>query len=101
MCIRDSHNRTRSEDEQIIAKGNHESIIDEITFNKAQEIRKNRSISPTLEKQEISNPLAGILICGKCGHKLVQHIDARKSKNDVKRFYIKCKHCLLYTSRCV
>ena len=94
-----NHNRTRPKDEQIIAKGNHEAIIDEITFNKAQEIRKNRSISPTFEKQEISNPLAGILICGKCGHKLVQHIDARKSKNDVKRFYIKCKHCDNKSSR--
>lgn len=90
---RKNHNRVRPQSEQIIANGNHEAIIDEITFNRAQEIRKNRYIPPTFEKKEISNPLAGVLICGKCGHNLIQAVDSRRSKDDVRRFYIKCKHC--------
>ncbi len=81
---RKNHSRIRPESEQIISKGNHEAIIDEFTFKKAQEIRKSKYISPT--KKEISNPLAGILICKKCGHNIIQ-------KSSRGKYYLTCRHC--------
>ena len=81
---RKNHSRTRPASEQIISKGNHKAIIDEFTFKKAQEIRKSKYISPT--KKKISNPLAGILICKKCGHNMIQKISRDK-------YYLTCRHC--------
>lgn len=81
---RKNHSRMRPLDEQIISKGNHEAIIDEFTFKKAQDIRKSRYISPA--KKEISNPLAGILICKRCGHNIIQKVSRGK-------YYLTCRHC--------
>ncbi|MBS6025856.1 MAG: recombinase family protein [Paeniclostridium sordellii] len=81
---RKNHSRIRPENERIVSKGNHEAIIDEFTFNKAQSIRKNKFISPN--KKGLSNPLAGILVCKRCGHNLVQ-----KLSRD--RYYLTCRHC--------
>ena len=67
---RKNHSRLRPAEEQTIAKGKHKAIIDEITFRKAQEIRKSKYISPA--KRDVSNPLAGILVCKKCGHNIIQ-----------------------------
>lgn len=81
---RKNHSRPRPNDEQIISKGKHEPIIDEFTFNRVQEIRKSKYISPT--KNKVSNPLAGIVICKKCGHNLIQKISRGK-------IYLNCRHC--------
>lgn len=81
---RKNHSRIRPANERIVSKGNHEAIIDEFTFNKAQEIRKNKSISPN--KKGISNPLAGILVCKRCGHNIIQKLSRDK-------YYLACRHC--------
>lgn len=81
---RKNHSRPRPDNEQIITKGKHEPIIDEFTFNRVQEIRKSKYISPT--KTKVSNPLAGIVICKKCGHNLIQKISRGK-------IYLNCRHC--------
>lgn len=81
---RKNHSRPRPDNEQIITKGKHEPIIDEFTFNRVQEIRKSKYISPT--KTKVSNPLAGIVVCKKCGHNLIQKISRGK-------IYLNCRHC--------
>ena len=81
---RKNHSRPRPNNEQIITKGKHEPIIDEFTFNRVQEIRKSKYISPT--KTKVSNPLAGIVVCKKCGHNLIQKISRGK-------IYLNCRHC--------
>lgn len=81
---RKNHSRLRNDDEKIIAKGNHEPIIDEFTFNRAQDMRKNNYISPTKTKR--SNPLAGIVVCKKCGHNIMQKVSRGK-------IYLWCRHC--------
>lgn len=81
---RNNHSRIRPINEQIIANGKHEAIIDEFTFAKAQDIRKSRYISPT--KKEMTNPLAGIVICKKCGHNIIQ-------KSSRGKYYLTCRHC--------
>ena len=60
--------RTRAKEEQIIAIGRHEPVIDTETWNAAQEILKNKTHAPY--NVRISNPLSSIVICGICGHKM-------------------------------
>lgn len=49
-----------------ISDGMHPAIIDEETFEKANEKRRNNP--RVIHDLVISNPLAGILVCAKCGH---------------------------------
>lgn len=54
------------EDKWIVADGMHKHIVDDITFHKAQEIRKQKSHPPSYTG-EVVNPLAGIVRCANCG----------------------------------
>ena len=48
----------------------HEAIIDEKTFNLAQEyLSKNPSL-PVPTRYRVMNPLAGLVVCGMCGRKM-------------------------------
>lgn len=52
--------------------GLHPALISEETFYKAQEfIRKNRP-RPVGERNTVKSPLAGLVICAKCGHRMVR-----------------------------
>lgn len=53
----------------ISVPGKHEAIIDQDTFDKAQEILNKRSHVPYNTK--ITNPLAGIIKCGICGASMI------------------------------
>lgn len=64
--------KTRDRDEWIDVQGKHEALIDPETFNLAKDIRLGRDIVPyDLANGGITNPLAGIVKCGKCGHSMV------------------------------
>lgn len=59
-----------SVEETLLVDGLHEAIVDEEIFYRAQEnISKNRAPS-IREKGVVQNPLAGLVICGKCGRKM-------------------------------
>lgn len=59
-------------DDWIIVDGLHEPIISEDTFKLAQQyLAENRSV-PAPKHRGIKNPLAGLIICGKCGRKMVR-----------------------------
>lgn len=53
----------------ISVKGKHEPLVSNDVFDKAQKILKKRSHVPY--KTKITNPLAGIIICSKCGSSMV------------------------------
>lgn len=55
----------------IIAKGLHEPIVSEETFFLAQKILSDHPAPPTGYRSEVKSPLAGIIICAKCGRKMV------------------------------
>ncbi len=62
-----------------IVEGQHPALIDHETFVKANEKRVN---NPRIIKDlKLSNPLAGVLFCAKCGHALTKvnhtHADER------------------------
>jgi len=59
--------------EIILVKGRHEPIIDENTFNKTQDALKSRCSPRTKDFYALKNPLAGLLVCKKCGKSLVRH----------------------------
>lgn len=55
-----------------IANGLHQSIISDTTFQFAQQYMKQNPPHPIAEHSTIKNPLAGIVVCGKCGHNMVR-----------------------------
>ena len=63
--------RPRSND-SLIFKGLHTPIISEDTFNIAQELMKKNPPRPISEHSTVKNPLSGIVICGKCGRRMVR-----------------------------
>ena len=75
--------RTRQE-EWLLFEGLHEAIIDEETFYKVQEKRKEAVPLPISRK--MSNPFAGLLTCKKCGHSII----LRKQKNG--KHLLVCRH---------
>lgn len=59
----------------IIVDGLHDPIVSEEIFNRAQQIRKSKSIpSKTRGTMKLTNPLAGLIICGNCGHKMQRRV---------------------------
>lgn len=67
--IRDT--RTRDKSEWVVVDGKHPPIIDENLFFKVQKMIEGKYHVPYQIKNGIANPLAGIVICGKCGSKMV------------------------------
>jgi len=63
--------RPRSE-EYIIADGLHKGIISEKKFYLAQELIKKNPPRPIGERNNVKNPLAGLVICGICGRRMVR-----------------------------
>lgn len=62
--------RPRSDD-YILTKGIHEAIVDPDTFARAQEYISSNPPPPIGYKSKLKNPLAGLVICGKCGRRMV------------------------------
>lgn len=63
--------RTRDKSEWIIVDGKHPAIIDEKTFFTVQKMLECKYHVPYQIINGIANPLAGIIICGVCGSKMV------------------------------
>jgi site-specific DNA recombinase len=55
------------DDNPILVEGLHEAIIDEVTWNKAQQIMTGRFNPPLKGDTTLKNPLTGIVHCSKCG----------------------------------
>lgn len=83
--------RTRSIDERIEAKGNHEAIISESDWNKAQDLLSRNEIPRNKKDTTITNPLAGLIVCSNCGYKMVAQQSTYKEGVIVR--FIKCTEC--------
>ena len=75
--------RLVDDDQFTIVDGQHPALIDHETFVKANEKRCN---NPRVIKDlKVSNPLAGVLVCAKCGHAMRRapytHADDRYACN--------------------
>ena len=58
--------------EWLIVDGFHPPIIDKQVFDMAQELMANRPPRPVKGDTTIKNPLAGLVVCGKCGRKMAR-----------------------------
>ena len=56
----------------IESKGKHEPIIDELTFYRTQELLKANSSKKVHKDKSLQNPLAGIIVCKKCGTNMIR-----------------------------
>lgn len=83
--------KTRPQSEQVEAKGLHEAIISEESWNKVQKKLNSRAISPTKDNKGLTNPLAGLIKCKACGHTMVGKYSTTQKYGYVK--YIKCTYC--------
>ena len=81
-----------SDGNYILHKGLHPAIINKKTFDLAQEILNKKKKTPVNNNLSIKNPLAGLIICGKCGHKMLRR--PYKKNNEIKSTLIcNYKHC--------
>lgn len=67
---------TASEEEQVYVDGLHPAIIDEAVFLKAQDLFAQKGPPPVQANNTVTNPLAGLLVCGKCGRHIVRRNNA-------------------------
>ena len=84
-----SRPRNLNTDEVMLIDGIHNPIISEKIFNSAQDIRISRRISPVKMSDKIVNPLTGLVVCSKCGHKMVR----RPSKTAEDYLICQYSHC--------
>jgi len=71
--------KTRDKKDWIIVDGKHNAIIEESVFYAAQEIIDGKYHVPYQIVNGIANPLAGVVICGICGSKMVLRKYGEKS----------------------
>ena len=68
-----------SEEDCIIVDGLHPAIIERDVWDAAQEFMKQNPPRPVGEGNTVKNPLAGIVVCGKCNRHMVRRPYTGKS----------------------
>lgn len=75
--------RPRSSIEEcVVVNGLHDAIIDEDVFAAAQEYITQNPPRPISERHSVRNPLAGLVICGKCGRRMSRRPYSNKDYPD-------------------
>ncbi|PYG88873.1 DNA invertase Pin-like site-specific DNA recombinase [Ruminiclostridium sufflavum DSM 19573] len=69
-CQKKNASRKQSKEKWIISEGKHPPLISYEIFERAELIMQKNTKSPVKPATSLSNPLAGILICGVCGSKM-------------------------------
>jgi site-specific DNA recombinase len=72
-----------------IVKGQHEAIISKETFEKVQELLRQKYMKPTKAKQAYL--LTGLLRCGLCKGGMFGYVQSKKKSNR-KYFYYRCQN---------
>lgn len=60
--------RNKGEKPLYIVEGNHEPIISQEIFDKAQEIRKVKAVGKSGKRNGPAYQFTGLIYCGECGH---------------------------------
>ncbi|AGC69112.1 recombinase [Thermoclostridium stercorarium subsp. stercorarium DSM 8532] len=64
--------RPRAKDNIVIVDGIHEPLISVETWELAQKYLSEHKEVPAPKRYQVKNPLAGLVICGKCGRKMIR-----------------------------
>lgn len=67
----------------LLVDGLHAPLITLDVFNKAQEIISQNPSRPIGEKDVVRNPLSGIVVCAKCGRKMIRRPKGSRQPEDV------------------
>ncbi len=78
-----SKSRPRKPNDCLIVDGLHPAIISEETFNLAQTHISKNPIRPLNKNNTLTNPLAGIIVCGKCGRRLIRKPAGNRMAHDI------------------
>ena len=62
--------RPRSGESLVLAAGRHEALIPPETFEAARERMTGKRTPSTRGARTLQNPLAGLIVCGKCGRRM-------------------------------
>ena len=63
----------------IMGDGIHEPIISRETFELAQDLMAKNPPRPVGENQILKNPLAGLVVCGKCGRRMIRRPHSKRN----------------------
>lgn len=66
----------------MLVRGKHDPIVSKEKWDAAQEKIKGNPSSRTGLNRDLQNPLAGLIICDKCGHSMVR---VKNTKQNIKR----------------
>lgn len=70
------------EQDYILVKGLHEAIIEPEIYEQAQKLAEERPVMPLGYKKEVKNPMAGLIICKRCGRKMAFRASTTPGKPD-------------------
>lgn len=74
-------------DKYYVYKGKHKALISEEEFKSVQEILKSHPSSKNGGNKKASNPLAGVIICKKCGRHMVRRpYNEKHLKNGFRKY---------------
>lgn len=62
---------TAAPEDVVLVDGLHPAIVDKSVFLKAQDLIGRNGPPPVQRVNVVTNPLAGVLVCGKCGRSIV------------------------------
>lgn len=66
----------------ILSDGRHKPLIDRETWDTAQQRLGENPSHPAPRDREIKNPLAGLVVCGKCGRRMIRRPYTNKNYPD-------------------
>ena len=70
--VRIKHQKSAPED-VVLVDGLHPPLVTDEVFGKAQELIASVRVPAVTTDHELKNPLAGLLICGKCGKAIIRN----------------------------
>ncbi len=81
-----------SEEEWLISEGLHPAIIDKELFEAAKRITEGNKKLPMKSDKSVKNALAGLVVCGKCGRKMIRRPYPDSSRDSLMCPYKTCNN---------
>ena len=78
-------------DNYILVNGLHEGIVDEELWQAAND--RNHGSAPVKRSRELKNPLAGLLVCKKCGRAMKRFMNTSRSNGNKNAHYRHAPFC--------
>lgn len=95
----DGHRVTKRpfSDKHMVVEGRHEAIVSQELWDAAQIASLGRQRAPVHKRQQMINPLSGLVKCSECGHTMVSTPGYGSMAGTI---YIKCSTSRCKTSAC-